>query len=113
VPLTERLAEIIKERRKARQADEKLVWPEVTSDRATYFWQLARKALKYEDDKDFVIHACRHTFASRLAQQGVGLTVIKELGGWKTLEMVLRYSHLIPQQKEDAIRRMQGKVSVA
>jgi len=39
----------------------------------------------------------------------VELTVIKELGGWKTLEMVVRYSHLIPQQKEDAIRKMQGK----
>ena len=62
-----------------------------------------------DEDKDFVIHSCRHTFASRLAQRGVELTVIKELGGWKTLEMVVRYSHLIPQQKEDAIRKMQGK----
>lgn len=107
VPLTARLAEIIGKRREARQQGEKLVWPGMTSDRADYFWQLARKALKQEEDEGFVIHCCRHTFASRLAQNGVGMHVIKELGGWKTLEMVLRYAHLMPKQKEEAILLMQ------
>ena len=59
------------------------------------------------DSVDAVIHACRHTFASRLAMQGVPLNFIKELGGWKTLDMVLRYAHLTPELKEDAIRKMQ------
>jgi len=39
--------------------------------------------------------------------QGVPLNFIKELGGWKTLDMVLRYAHLTPELKEDAIRKMQ------
>lgn len=30
-----------------------------------------------------------------------------QLGGWKTLEMVLRYAHLMPKQKEEAILLMQ------
>jgi integrase len=107
VPLTERAAKIIKDRRASRPNSEKRVWPDMTEDRAEYFWKLVREALKLEDDKDFVIHACRHTFASRLAMQGVPLNVIKELGGWKTLDMVLRYAHLTPEVKEDAIRKMQ------
>jgi hypothetical protein len=36
------------------------------------------------------------------------LNTITELGGWKTLDMVRRYAHLMPQQKEDAIRKMQA-----
>ena len=107
VPLTERAAGIIKTRRAYRPAGEKRVWPDMTMNRAEWFWGLMRTALKLDDDADFVIHACRHTFASRLAMQGVSINVIKELGGWKTLEMVLRYAHLTPKEKEDAIRKMQ------
>jgi len=36
----------------------------------------------------FRLHDTRHTFASRLAMEGVDLLAIKELGGWKSLAMV-------------------------
>ena len=39
-------------------------------------------------------HVLRHTFASRLVMAGVDLRTIQELGGWGSLEMVQRYSHL-------------------
>lgn len=107
VPCTDRVVGILKARKDERQTGERLVWGKMNASRAGYFWNLARAKLGLVDDVDFVIHACRHTFASRLAMQGVPLNVIKELGGWKTLEMVLRYAHLSPQQKEDAIRKMQ------
>jgi len=29
--------------------------------------------------------------------QGFSINVTKELGGWKTVDMVLRYAHLMPQ----------------
>lgn len=105
VPFTDRVAAIIKARR---GNGDKRVWPDMTSDRADYFWQLMRAKLKLTEDEDFVIHSCRHTFASRLAMGGVPLNVIKELGGWKTLDMVLRYAHLTPKLKEDAIKQMQA-----
>lgn len=111
VPLTDRVAAIIKARRAVRVEGEKRVWPDMTVDRAEHFWGLVREKLKLrkeDGESDFVIHACRHTFASRLAMQGVPLNVIKELGGWKTLDMVLRYAHLTASTKEDAIRNMQG-----
>ncbi len=51
-------------------------------------------------------HTLRHTFASWLAQQGESLLTIKELMGHKTIEMTMRYAHLIPDQKKDAVNRL-------
>jgi len=47
-------------------------------------------------------HTLRHTFASWLALQGETLPTIKELMGHKTLEMTMRYAHLMPDQKKRA-----------
>jgi len=51
-------------------------------------------------------HDLRHTFASRLAMEGVDLLTIKDLGGWKTLSMVQRYAHLSPGHRQNAIERL-------
>src|SRR5437773_7709959 len=55
---------------------------------------------------DFRLHDTRHTFASRLAMEGVDLLAIKALGGWKTLSMVQRYAHLSPGHQRNAIERL-------
>lgn len=41
-------------------------------------------------------HDLRHTWASWHVMAGTPLRVLKELGGWKTLDMVMRYAHLAP-----------------
>lgn len=41
-------------------------------------------------------HDLRHTFASWHAQSGTPPQVLKELGGWSSLQMVERYMHLAP-----------------
>ncbi len=51
-------------------------------------------------------HVLRHTFASRLVMGGTDLRTIQELGGWQSLDMVLRYSHLSPQHKAEAVERI-------
>jgi integrase len=38
-------------------------------------------------------HDLRHNWASRHAEKGSDILAIKELGGWKTLDMVRRYTH--------------------
>jgi integrase len=64
----------------------------------------------YEDARQkLTFHSCRHTFGSRLAQQGVPLLTIKELMGHKTIEMTMRYSHLMPDHKRDAVRNLCGR----
>lgn len=39
-------------------------------------------------------HDMRHTWASHMAQNGVGLQVLQALGAWKSASMVQRYAHL-------------------
>ena len=38
-------------------------------------------------------HDLRHTWCSRLGEKGMDDRTLQELGGWKTLKMVQRYSH--------------------
>lgn len=51
-------------------------------------------ALQKAGIADFRWHDLRHTWASWHIQRGTPLQVLKELGGWETMEMVQRYAHL-------------------
>ena len=53
-----------------------------------------KRALARAEVDDIRWHDLRHTFASWHIQNGTPLLVLKELGGWKSLEMVQRYAHL-------------------
>lgn len=55
-------------------------------------------------------HTLRHTFGSRLGMAGVDARTIQELGGWKKLEMVERYTHLVPDHKVAAIQKLRNNV---
>jgi integrase len=41
-------------------------------------------------------HDLRHTWASWQVQAETPLSVVQEMGGWASFEMVRRYSHLSP-----------------
>lgn len=56
-------------------------------------WQLGLKRAGIEN---FRFHDRRHTWESRLIQSGVPLSVLQEMGGWESIEMVRRYAHLAP-----------------
>jgi integrase len=59
--------------------------------------------------EDFCFHDLRHTWASWMIQAGTGLEELRVLGGWESIEMVMRYAHLAPDhlhkysQKIDAL----------
>lgn len=42
-------------------------------------------------------HTLRHTWASWHVMNGTPLEVLQKLGGWNSLQMVLRYAHLAPE----------------
>lgn len=46
---------------------------------------------------NFRWHDLRHTWASWHVMNGTPLEVLQKLGGWKTLQMVMRYAHLAPE----------------
>jgi len=50
------------------------------------------------------LHILRHTFCSILAMKGAPAKAIQELAGHGTLTMTMRYMHLSPSARENAIR---------
>lgn len=56
-----------------------------------------KNGLKQAGITNFKWHDLRHTWASWLIQQGTPIAVLKEMGGWESLEMVQRYAHLSSQ----------------
>ena len=84
-----------------------LVFPSTEGTPHTHWAEKAfPEAIRAAHIGDFRFHDLRHTFASRLAMEGVDLLTIKELGGWKTLSMVQRYAHLSPSHRNHAIERL-------
>jgi integrase len=55
-----------------------------------------------------VFHTLRHTFGSWLALRGVPILTIKELMGHRRIEMTMRYAHLTPDAKREAVKGLQS-----
>jgi len=49
-------------------------------------------------DDEFVLHALRHTCATRLVNKGVDLYVVKEWLGYSSIQVTERYAHLAPSK---------------
>jgi integrase len=66
------------------------------------------EALKRAGITDFHWHDLRHTWASWHVQAGTPLVALKELGGWASLAMVLRYAHLGADHLAEHAARISG-----
>lgn len=66
-----------------------------TCTRATlrYWWAKVREAMGMQNDPDFVLHACRHTCATRLLERGADPRTVQEWMGHANLTTTMRYLH--------------------
>ena len=70
----------------------------IDRDQAENAWAWVRKAMGLSGDKEFVIHALRHTTATRLIDKGIDLYTVKEWLGHSTIQVTERYAHLNPDK---------------
>jgi integrase len=61
------------------------------------------KALEKAEITEFRPHDMRHTFATRLVQNGVDLYKVKELLGHKAISMTMRYAHHYPESLRSSV----------
>ena len=101
VPVTKRVRAILQRRMKGKSRND-LLFP-YDSQWLRNQWDRIRVSLKKTKDDCYTPHITRHTFATRLIQRGVDTTVLKELGGWKNMNMVMRYAHLAPSNLLTAV----------
>lgn len=67
---------------------------------------LARLKEKHGIELKMRCHDWRHDWSGRMVMSGVDLITVKELGGWKSLDMVKRYASLSNKHKMDAINKI-------
>jgi len=65
-----------------------------------------RKALTRAEIKNFKWHDLRHTWASWHIQNGTSLQELQQLGGWASIDIVLRYAHLSSKHLKAAADRI-------
>lgn len=94
IPMTMRVRAIME----ARQARNGIKPFELTNDMCVTAWQWVRKSMGYENDKEFVLHALRHTCASRLLAKGCDIVTIKEWLGHADIQTTMRYAHMAPNK---------------
>jgi len=92
VPLTTRAKGILDRR----PSEGPKVWPDISYDGLHARWVKVRELMGLAGDQQFVIHALRHTFCSRLVQRGVAIQTVKALAGHECIQTTLRYAHLAP-----------------
>lgn len=106
IPMTTRVRKIIERRAAGLGSNDRVFAVDYRLVRS--WWGRLRVNLELTEDEQFVFHALRHTFASRLVQRGVPILTVKELLGHKTLTMTMRYAHLAPNNLSSAISLLEG-----
>ena len=58
-------------------------------------------------------HVLRHTFASHLVMKGAPIKAVQELLGHSNIEMTMRYAHLSPDAKREAVQLLNSNGTIA
>ncbi len=73
-----------------------------------YFRRAFINAINRAKITDFTMHDMRHTTASYLVMNDVDIRTIADILGHKTMDMVMRYTHLLDKYKIEAVEKLDG-----
>lgn len=104
VPIVDKIRPILLSRCEHCVNDTELLFPDASNDWLRWAWERVRKHLGLADDPQFVPHMLRHTCATRLAQRGVSMPVIKEWLGHSSIITTSRYAHFAPTDLSNAAK---------
>ena len=107
VPLTARSLAVLTRMHKDSKSD--YVFPAENGEQLSRHWpseqfRVMRDAMKLP--KDCVVHACRHSFCTRLGETGADAFVIQRLAGHSSIMISQRYVHPTPERLEQAVSRL-------
>lgn len=105
VPMSDRVWGILRRRQ---QRETTRPFP-ISKDAAIVQMRLAKEALGW-DDPDICLHACRHTYATRLLTSGIDVRTVQEFMGHADLKTTQRYVHFVAD-RVDAARDVINKAN--
>lgn len=115
IPLNQVVMSLLRVKGKVRHISG-LVFPSMSGTKidAHNLRRCYESALKKAGIDHIRFHDLRHTFATRLVQNGVDLYVVKELLGHNSIKMTMRYAHHYPESLRHGVEvldRLEGNAA--
>lgn len=115
IPLNDEAYKVLEHLHQKSETKEGLVFPSKNNQPFNHVKRSWGSLLKKANITQFRWHDLRHHFASKLVMAGVDLNTVRELLGHSDIAMTLRYAHLAPEHKINAVRKIdwstQGSIS--
>ena len=102
IPLNQDVIETLSQWKKQTTENE-LIFPNNNGERFHTIKTAWGNLLEAAKISDFRWHDLRHDFASKLVMAGVPLNTVRELLGHSDIKTTLRYAHLAPEHKAEAV----------
>ncbi|NVJ91833.1 MAG: site-specific integrase [Methylocystaceae bacterium] len=106
IPLNDNALQLLKDWQAQCNRSIELVFTNKDGQKFDHIKTSWKGVLKKAEIRDFRWHDLRHTFASWLVMESVDLNTVRELLGHSELQMTLRYAHLAPEHKAQAVGRL-------
>ena len=106
IPLNDEAYEVLQQWQAQSGGKPDLVFGAKWGGRLTNIKKSWGELLKDAGIENFRWHDLRHHFASKLVMASVDLNTVRELLGHSTITMTLRYAHLAPEHKANAVAKI-------
>ena len=107
IPVNDELAAVFKEIRREQGLSSEYIFTKDGTKLGRIDMRFKAAVTRAEID-DFTFKDLRHTFASHLVMAGRNLKEVQELMGHENIQMTMRYAHLGPEQRKDAVSALNG-----